>query len=181
MIEKEKLLTDIYKRLLRERKISQKGLLEDQKIIFQDMVATVKEYAVVDWTDEDACCYEFKILLHKNQNILDDDRTLIEVLGGVRYDLRVFISVLEPYYYMFLEETRYREADNQWLFRTIKLSKQDVAKVIKEVDNCLLSKGYRKLSENDVKMVVPQIETELRELNEANIFDCLFTDVVNLS
>ena len=56
MIEKEKLLTDIYKRLLRERKISQKGLLEDQKI-FQDMVATVKEYAVVDWTDEDACCY----------------------------------------------------------------------------------------------------------------------------
>ena len=180
MIEKEKLLTDIYKRLLRERKISQKGLLEDQKI-FQDMVATVKEYAVVDWTDEDACCYEFKILLHKNQNILDDDRTLIEVLGGVRYDLRVFISVLEPYYYMFLEETRYREADNQWLFRTIKLSKQDVTKVIKEVDNCLLSKGYRKLSENDVKMVVPQIETELRELNEANIFDCLFTDVVNLS
>lgn len=28
---------------------------------------------MLDWTDCDSCCYEFKILLHKGQELLDDD------------------------------------------------------------------------------------------------------------
>jgi len=195
MIDRRKLMTDIYmyypkssdnsdniksKQLLRHERIDHKGLFVNQNL-FHDMKAVFKEYAVVDWTDEYACCYEIKILLHENQNILDDDRKLLEVLGGTRYDLRIFISVLEPYYYIFLEETTYIEAEDQWLFSTIKFPRQDMAKIIRNIDNCLLLKGYKKLSENDVIIVVPQIETDLKKLNEVIIFDCLFTDMVNLS
>jgi len=195
MINK-KILTDTYKyysvdldkddiskkskQLLRQRKIGQKGLFKDQKI-FREIVRNIKEYSVIDWTDETACCYEFKILLHKGQDILDDDKGLIKALGGVRNDLRVFISVLEPYYYLFVEETKYVENNDQWLFRTIKLPAQEAVKIIKEVEDCLLLKGYQRLLDDDVETVVPDIETELSELTKATVFDCLFTDVVSLS
>ena len=194
MIDERKLLEDIYKyysidsndnvcinskHCLRQAKINKKGLFKEQKI-FQEIIGSLNEYTIIDWTDENACCYEIKILLHKNQDILDDDKRLINALGGVRRDVRVFISILEPYYYLFLEETKYIEKNEQWLFETIKEPAQEFIEVIRKIDNCLLKSGYKKLQDNDVKVILPGIGTELKELGKATVFDCLFTDVVSL-
>lgn len=194
MANKEKLLRDVYKyfsvcsadediaqekQRLRQEKIDKKGVLIEQKL-FRDILACTKDYAVVDWTDKDACCYELKILLHKNQEILDDDTILMKVLGGIRRDLRVFISVLEPYYYSFVEETKYIEKTNQWSFKKIEMRTKRTDDVIIILHNCLAQNGYEELLDSDVKTVVADIETELSELTKTTIFDCLFTDVVSL-
>lgn len=56
-------------------------------------------YEVVDWTDlREDTCYAYKILLHANRPILDDDRELMDALGNTRYDLRFYVSILERYY-----------------------------------------------------------------------------------
>lgn len=192
MIDKKKLLEEVYKyydkystdevttmskQYLRQKKIKAKGALKEQKI-FTDIIGEIKEYAIVDWNDEDACCYEFKILLHKNQNIMDDDKRLIEKLGGTRNDLRVFISVLEPYYYLFLEETKYYEINNHWTFRTIEVSTPEEGEIVNKIDACLLQRGYEKLTSKDVKIIIPDIETELLYIGEVKVFNCLFTDLL---
>lgn len=66
----------------------------DIAAISKGIIDLCKQYKVVDWIDEESCCYEFKILLHENQEILDDDIELIETLGGERNDLRIFLVYL---------------------------------------------------------------------------------------
>lgn len=193
MVNTKKLLSDIYKyypsilddntkrkskSILRLCKIEKKSKLSE--LIEREPFHRLSHYAVIDWTDRDACCYEFKILLHKNQAILDDDTKLIKVLGGTRYDLRVFISVLEPYYYMFVEKTQYNEKTNKWTFETIKNLTKEVRDIKKTINDYLYSKGYTKLLENEVRMIVPDVKTDFKAINEVNVFDCLFTDLVDL-
>lgn len=53
----------------------------------------LKEYHVKSWTDmEDLKCFEYRILLHEHQPIMDDDIELIQSLGGERRDLFIFVS-----------------------------------------------------------------------------------------
>lgn len=40
--------------------------------INQEIRNLFSEYAIIDWTDEDSCCYEQHILLYERQEILDD-------------------------------------------------------------------------------------------------------------
>lgn len=192
MIKKEKLLEDIYKHypnclhtdlnnksFFLQQKIREKGLFKNQKM-FLDLKNRFSEYSIIDWTDETACCYEFKILLQPDQDILDDDIFLIQSLNGKRYDLRVFISILEPYYYLFVEETIYLKETNKWLFKTITNYPKETKELIVDLEQYLFSKGYRQLSDNDIKIIVPNVETELKEINKTTVFDCLFTDLVTI-
>lgn len=139
-----------------------------------------KDYVLVDWTDNESCCYEFKILLHKNQEILDDDTILVKTLNGERSDLRIFVSILEPCYYMFIERTKYTDANDKWKFDTVKCLNQEITKLLKDIESYFCKKGYRKFFDDEVKEKVPDIETELKEVNEVIVFDCLFTDLVKL-
>lgn len=192
-MKKENILKDIYKyysinlegtndakERLRQKKIKNKVSIEGKKLL-QDIINIANGYEVVDWTEYESCCYEFKVLLARNQSILDDDKELIKVLNGVRKDLRIFVSVLEPYYFLFVEETEYIETKDKWIFKTIKNNSTEVEKLLKKISGYLVEKGYSELSEHEVKIFVPNIQTELKEFNKAQVFDCLFTDLVSIS
>lgn len=191
-MEKETILKDIYKyypinseenndteKRLRQMKIKNKSDIQGKKIS-QDIANIAKGYKVVNWTDYESCCYEFKVLLAKNQLILDDDKELMKELNGVRKDLRIFISVLEPYYFMFVEETKYIEKKDKWTFNTMKTYSIEIENLLEKISSYLSEKGYVELSDDDVKMIVPGIQTDLKEFNKAQVFDCLFTDLVSI-
>ena len=95
---------------LRKDKIEQKIIYK--KKLLTKIITIAKGYKVVDWTDTETCCYEFKILLHKYTALLDDDKMLIKNLNGERKDLRIFISVLEPYYCILNSAKNYNEAND---------------------------------------------------------------------
>ncbi|MDD3404167.1 MAG: hypothetical protein PHQ72_12560 [Hespellia sp.] len=170
--------TDEDKTLHRQKKISNKKGKNNKKLYGLRQIA--EGYEVVDWTDDESCCYEYKILLHENVSIMDDDKVLIENLDGTRRDLRIFISVLEPYYYMFLEKTEYLKAEERWNFSTITMSRKKDARVIGKIDEYLSKNKYKKLTSNVVRTLVPDIETQYKECGEVIVFDCLFTDLVDI-
>jgi hypothetical protein len=139
------------------------------------------DYALVDWTAEDTCCYEYKFLLHKDQGILDDDIELIKELDGRRTDLRIFISALGPYYYYFVENTTFDSLSLKWEFTTIPAQSKKLREDLEKLRIYLEGLGYSALSTKEVKEVVANIETECRYRGEAIVFDCLFTDMVTVS
>ncbi len=163
---------------LRKKKIEQKVLYK--KKLLTKIITIAKGYEVVDWTDSETCCYEFKILLHKYIDLMDDDKMLIKSLNGERKDLRIFISVLEPYYYMFIEKTSYFDSEDKWEFSTEKSNISEYEKLMGEIISYLSKKGYIGLSHSDVLMLVPEVETTYKEVDNVTVFDCLFTDLVKI-
>jgi hypothetical protein len=143
-------------------------------------------YEVIDWSDlEEYFDYEYRVLLHKNQSILDDDIGLMNVLHGKRSDLYIFISVLERYFCFFLVYTRYDSSKNAcdaWCFKDIYENIQEIRLDIKkELDELLcffLKNGYALLPYEIYTCTVPYVETELKENNTARVFDCLFNDMM---
>lgn len=172
-------INDTSKDNLRIKKINSKLIYK--KELLKHMENLADSYAVVDWTDNESCCYEFKILLHKNIPILDDDKILIKKLHGTRKDLRIFISVLEACYYLFEEKTTYSEAEDKWDFTIINSHSWECQKLIQKINDYLSQNGYMELSDSEVQTLVPDVETHYKEAGKATIFDCLFTDLVNLS
>ncbi len=174
--------SDIYleKQKMREQKIQEKDGSEILKLLKN----ISKDYAVVDFTDEEACCYEYFILLHKNQDILDNDTELMKALNGLRYDLKIFISILDKYYYMFIEEITYDETNVLWSFDIKNLDKryinQDVDTLIKNIDTALRYRGYLKLYYEDVIRHISDIEVTYKEIQDVLVFDLLFTDLVTV-
>lgn len=154
--------------------------LEEEKNFFMDISNVADVYEVVNWTSEESYCYEFKILLCENQEVLDDDIILMKKLNGVRMDLRIFISAIAPYYYMFTEETKYEEANNKWQFITIENLDKKTEELMKKLDFYINKRNYEKLTSAIAKTIVPGIETEIKELGKATVFDCLFTDMVDI-
>lgn len=136
-----------------------------------------RDYTVADWTDENACCFEWKVLLHQHQPLLDDDTALMEALGGTRRDLWVYVSRLAPYYTLRAEETRLSKG-GEWQFRGIDVEDTAVRERIQRLRVFLSAHRLTELSEEETKIPVPLVETELRNRGEATVFDCLFTDYV---
>lgn len=148
------------------------------RYLLQILHAVFQGYVVVDWTNLQAAnCYEYFILLHKDQPILDDDLQLIKALGGKRTDLRLFVSILAKYYYFFIEETSYDEKFNRWSFDSVNQITTQIAENI----NCLRERmnleGYIELSTEVINTPVKGIETELVPKNKVKVFHCLFTDL----
>lgn len=195
MINKECILKDIYNyypvvSCEPEKCIIEKNNLRNKKIrdkynsnhmeVFRCIENLFQNNAVIDWTDSESCCFEYKILLHKNTKILDDDKMLMKSLNGKRYDMRIFISILGPYYYEFVEETQYLESKNKWVFSTVKEYDKNMVRASEIINKYLSEKEYIKLSDYEIKIIVPGIETELKSINCASVFDCLFTDLVTI-
>ncbi|KMZ54869.1 hypothetical protein [Dorea sp. D27] len=168
--------------LARKRKVSLKNDKDEyRKELYESLCAICKGYSVVDWTEEKAGCYEFKILLHKNQGILDDDIELIQRLGNQRYDIRVFVSALEPVFYLFEEKTIYNPYANSWEFITVNRGGEEQEKIESKIIRFFEKKGIEKIKVDIAKKGVKGIETELKYFNKATVFDCLFTDLVAIN
>ena len=46
--------------------------------------------------------------------------------------------------------------------------------------NKIFLAGYTELNEKDVREKVDYVETELKNIGEATIFNCLFTDIIEV-
>lgn len=71
-----------YLRAKEKRKFAKKDV-NRQEYFLDNLKRIFIRYEVLEWIDFDYCnCYEYKILLHRDQPILDDDVELIHALGG---------------------------------------------------------------------------------------------------
>lgn len=148
--------------------------------ISKGMIDLCKQYKVVDWIDEESCCYEFKILLHENQEILDDDIELIRILGGERNDLRIFFSIFDKFYYMFLEKTEYDFLRKKWYFYTIKKYSQKQKQIVQQIVDYMDRMKWTRISDSVAGTRIPDIKLELKRAGQATVFNCLFTDKVDI-
>ncbi len=169
-----------YLRQLKKRKIAY-GNLEYKYCIENKLRIIFKDYVVSDWTDlKNYNCYEYRILLHKNQPILDDDINLMTMLKNERLDLFIFISILEKYYYIQFNETKYEAKDNKWIFKILEKYPGNFETELNKLKKTFSLEDYTELTEKIVKEKVDCIETELGEMGETTIFSCIFTDIIGI-
>lgn len=163
----------IIKEQLRKKAIEKKNC-EEKEMFLDRLKIALNGYYVMDWTDNEAYCYEYKILLHKNQDILDDDIELMEVLNYSRFDLFLFISLLAPVYYITLTHTTLSEdktVSNIELIDTN--SYEDIVSKI----SCILDEmGYHYMEIEEGKQIISNAQTDLLGSGCVTMFDCLFTD-----
>jgi hypothetical protein len=150
--------------------------LEDD---FYNMIKdNLKEYYVKSWTDmEDFKCFEYRILLHEQQPIMDDDVELIQSLGGERRDLFIFVSALTKKYFYFINISKYNSL-NKWTFSSTYES--DIS-IISKIDNLFKERGYSSLDEQEISYKIDDVETEFCNIGEVDVFTCLFTDVTSIT
>jgi hypothetical protein len=170
-----------YMRLLKTR---EKQLANQVRINeFQNQLKKISSgYEVINWTDlKSNNCYEYRILLHKNQSSLDDDVELIKALNGKRQDLYLFTSILSSYYYFFVNETLYDEfASEQWKFRRIFKFSQDIQSLIDNLQKFMEKEGFMEIKDEVAKENIENVETEFLEQGEVKIFNCLFTELITI-
>ena len=170
-----------FKKLLKNRKMR-----TEKDIFFDKAIKSVfGEYHVQNHTYTYLYpSLHYSVLLKKNQDIMDDDIELIKILGGKRYDLEIFISLIFPCCYFYTNETIYTPQNTlpreQWSFATHSANyKLDDEKVI----------TLREMFEKNNKCVllpemvhkeVPDISTELlpSDGSQVEIFNCLFSDII---
>lgn len=148
---------------------------------YYDLLCSIfSQYYVKRWTNITYPSFQFSVLLHKNQSILDDDVELMEILNGRRLNLEVFISRISKYYYIYTSEEIYNvNGDKSWIFNSHS-EKYIVGKdYLKQLHKKMEEKGMVKLSKEMVHISVPFIETELlpRKKHDLEIFNCLFSDM----
>ncbi|WP_028778563.1 hypothetical protein [Shimazuella kribbensis] len=135
------------------------------------------EYEILDCSNlPEQNCFEFKILLHPNQSVLDDDVELMSKLGGLRRDIYQFTSILGKYCYFFIQETSIDKISGEWSFRNIDLKNgPDVRRLM----GILELEGYKSLSDKIADRMIDNVETELKSSGEAKVFHLLFTDLID--
>ena len=157
------------------------GNLEYKYCIENKLRTIFKDHVVSDWTDlKNYNCYEYRILLHKNQPILDDDINLMTMLKNERLDLFIFISILEKYYYIQFNETKYEPKDNKWIFKILEKYPGNLKTELNKLKKTFSLEDYTELTEKIVKEKVDCIETEFGEIGETTIFSCIFTDIIGI-
>jgi hypothetical protein len=191
-MDKEYILRDIYRNFgtadesteakdekvrLRLAKAAKKNLKEKQALI-AEISEILEGYAVVDWEDPEACCYEFKVLLHKGQDLLDDDVKLIEALGNTRYDLNVFVSIIGPYYLSYVDRTKHR--GDEWDFLILDQYSEEIKNAVRKLDERFKDKGYEIIPLDMARTVIPNVESRYKGFGDFTFFNGLFTDLYDI-
>ncbi|MCI8508619.1 MAG: hypothetical protein HFJ06_08680 [Lachnospiraceae bacterium] len=126
----------------------------------------------------------YSVLLKKDQDIMDDDIELIKILGGERYDLEIFISLIFPCCYFYTNKTTYIPQNNlpreQWSFSTHSANYKLDDKSVIALQETFEKNNIYVLSPEIIHKKVPNISTELLSSEElqVEIFHCLFSDIV---
>lgn len=142
---------------------------------------------VVQWTDfETGDCYQYKVLLHENHDLMDDDVELILSLGGERKDLRIYISVLGKFYIYYVVVTKYDNSSDdigyidRWEFSNDFEIPENFTHNIKVLEEFMEQKGYRKVTQAEAEFVMDNLETEYIKKGKVRVFDCIFTQIDGL-
>lgn len=139
---------------------------------------SLKNYYLKIWPKTNEAGIHFSILLHKGQDILDDDVELLKSLGGRRLDLEVYISKLTKVYYLYVMETIYM--NNEWTFKVFNVDQFVDKEIIRNLEIVFDQLGFCRLTRDLVNEIVPEIETELHYEGEVKVFHCLFSDLENM-
>lgn len=136
---------------------------------------------VTDFTDTDEyCSFEFLVLLHRMQPILDNDIELQEQLGGEKKELHIFFSNLAQYYYFYFLSTKYKKLEGDWIIKKTYSCPNDFKSEMEDLILFLESEQYELVTENNAKYIVHNVATNLLESGRANIFHCMFSDLFTL-
>ncbi len=167
-----------YIRLMENRKENLDNLNSGESLK-AELQQILKQYSILDWTDlESSNCYEYRVLLHKGQSIMDDDVQLIESLGGTRFDLYLFISILNNYFYYFVSKSMLNCNSNKWEFENIDYYSEDVQDVVNVVKKFFVLKNYKQITKDIAETIVEDIDTEYIEKGKVKVFNCLFTELI---
>ena len=165
------------------KKITNDKLLRETKNteLLTEIKKFVKDYCISIGTQTDYPSLHYSILLHEGHPILDDDEELLISLNGRRLDFELYISLLSNYYYYFTIETTIDMDKTKLMFRVlfdseILLKERDM---ISQLQLGLYSLGYEQIKSDIAHIIVPDVETELKYSNEASIFNCLFSDLID--
>lgn len=134
-------------------------------------------YPLINWINlEDYPDIEYKILLHKHQDILDNDELLLKQLKGVRRDIYLWISIIGKYYHYNIEKMIKRA--EKYYFCYDALCGEDEIAMIQRLEQFFAQEGYAKLPEEAANYILEDIEIELSVRGETTIFKCLFNDLL---
>lgn len=148
--------------------------------LFNGIKKAAQGYHVKDFTDEEFPGLAFKVLLHENQDILDDDRELIEALGGTKYELEVYVSMISPFFCMYVNRTDYQKENDVeiWSF-SVTHDFPNIA-VVERVKDYLLSQNKKEISLLNALVLVDERDVPYTKEEKATIFDCLFDNMVTI-
>ncbi len=165
-----------HKRL--EHVLCSTGLFEREQKVYNDVLKQVfPNNYVKHYTDNTYPCYQFSVLLHENQPIMDDDVKLMRKLNGRRFDLVVYVSRISDFYYIYTNETLYD--GTEWRFRTHSPAYRLDKGYLYKLQKMFAYMGKRRLDAEFAHMEVPFLRTELlpRENYKVTVFNCLFSDM----
>jgi len=148
--------------------------------ILAEIAQTLPEYAVQDITNlADNACYEGELLLHENTSFLDDDLELLSQLNNRRLTLRLLVSVLGPFYYLFIEEQQYNPTTNEHSFTIIDPETTAQKQIVQQIKQTVEQYQYRFLERATLKQIIPELTTEFQGVGTVSVFHCLFSDLMN--
>lgn len=154
---------------------------QKEKEYYKMICSIFPQYYVKRWTNTSYACFQFSVLLHKNQPILDDDIELMDALAGKRYNLEIFISRISDYYYVYTSEYRYaKEQPENWMFNSHSATFIFEKRYVKKLQKEMKKRGLNKLSKKMAHIKVPFIATELLPSrgHDVEVFNCLFSDMI---
>lgn len=162
------------------KKVCERVKNSDESTLMYNVLKTIcKGYEVIFWTNFDLYDdIEFKILLHKGQEILDNDIQLLERLAYQRRDLEIFISLIGKYYYLLPIETKYK--DEKYDFNYEFKITGEMENLIRTVRNYFLENNYKEIDDQTANSIVQDIETELQPRGKATVFNLLFNDTTSI-
>ncbi len=117
---------------------------------------------------------ELRILLYPHVGFMDDDIELMSALHGEEDELVLYISLLGGYYFLQGQHTSYHNGKYGFSDQVYNPNK---FKVEAAVRTYLKQLGLQEIGEKEALQLVPDISTELKELGEVCVFDCLFNDL----
>jgi hypothetical protein len=170
-----------YKRLksLKESAIKNRTL---NSLIVSELSKIFREFEIIDFTSteiEHFDDYEFKVLLHSGQPILDHDVEMIKFLVVTMHELWIYVSIYAHVFCAALYTTKIDFSNDEWTYYSDEhVRKSEVVKKgLNRVEEFFKKIGYNRLGKDILSEIIPNIETELKKEGEVTVFDCLFSDL----
>jgi hypothetical protein len=124
-------------------------------------------------------CYEYTVLLDKTDDVMDNDVELIKSLGGVKREFFIYVSKIFNCYTYFCLETRIKPdgaGGYKWRFSYVNPPESD-GEIESEMRKFFESKDMFFVGRELGNEIVPDVSTELTEMNKTTVFDLLFSSL----
>lgn len=144
-------------------------------ILFNELKIRLKHNSIKDWSNFELYNdIELKILLNQDIEYMDDDIELLKAVHNNKNEIIIYVSLISNFYYILYLNTTIKNGD--YYFNT----KEQNSFIENIIEKLFIKYNYKKLDKHIAQIIVPNIETELKQVGEVTVFDCLFNDVTTL-